>query len=67
MQFWFNTLNDALEAEGLVDFWPIGLNISYDQTVQFASNGKWISVFRDETGRYERPIHYATKMENTFG
>ena len=63
MQTWFNTLNDALEAEGLVEAWPMGLNVSYGQTVQFAPNGKWISVYRDTYGRYERPIHYKTLME----
>ena len=66
MQNWFNTLNSALESEGLVDHWPMGLNIVYGDTISFASNGTWISVYRDTTGRYERPIHYATKMENTF-
>lgn len=62
MQNWFNTLNEALESEQLVEYWPLGTNIQYGQTVQLASNGKWISVYRDERGMYERPIHYATKM-----
>ncbi len=30
---WFKTLNDALDAEGLVEHWPLGLNVRYDQTV----------------------------------
>ena len=67
MQNWFTTLNSALESEGLVDLWPLGLNVSYGQTVSFASSGKWISIYRETDGRYERPIHYATKMEDTFG
>lgn len=66
MRYWFETLNDALESENLVDYWPLGVNIEYDRTVAFASNGKWISVYRDNNGRYERPIHYSTKMQNTY-
>ena len=61
-QNWFPTLNAALEAEGLVEFWPLGRNVSYGETVAFASGGKWISIYRDERGMYERPIHYATKI-----
>jgi hypothetical protein len=60
---WFNTLNEALDSENLIEYWPLGLNIQYEQTVSFASNGKWISVYRDNTGRYERPIHYATLIK----
>lgn len=62
---WFPTLNGALEAEGLVDSWPLGANIGYNQTVMLARSGRWISVYRDEAGRYERPIHYATKLPDT--
>ena len=58
----FPTLNAALDAEGLVALWPLGTNINYGQTVQLASNSKWISVYRDERGFYERPVHYATKV-----
>ena len=66
MRNWFETLNDALEAEGLLDLWPVGLNITYDETVSFAARGRWISVYRDTAGRYERPVHYATKMADTY-
>jgi len=59
---WFPTLNDALESEGLVELWPLGTNIQYGETVQLASGGRWISVYRDERGMYERPVHYPTKM-----
>ena len=62
---WFPTLNDALEAEGLVDRWPMGCNINYGQTQEVVSGGKIISVYRDENGLYERPVHYATKREDT--
>ena len=61
---WFSTLNGALEAENLVAHWPLGLNISYSETVAIASRGRYISVTRDNRGFYERPIHYATKMSN---
>jgi len=63
---WFPTLNDALEAEGLIDLWPLGKNLQYGETAQFASGGRWISVYRDERGMYERPVHYATKMADTY-
>ena len=66
MRNWFETLNAALEAEGLLDLWPVGLNITYDETVSFAARGRWISVYRDTAGRYERPVHYATKMADTY-
>jgi hypothetical protein len=63
---WFPTLNAALEAEGLTDLWPLGLNVNYDTTVNFSAGGRWISVYRDSAGRYERPIHYATKVPETY-
>lgn len=65
MQSYFPTLNAALESESLVDLWPIGASLNYGETIGLASNGRWISVYRDETGRYERPIHYATLMADT--
>lgn len=61
-QSYFPTLADALEAENLNGHWPLGVNINYGQTIGLAANGRWISVYRDETGRYERPVHYATQM-----
>lgn len=65
-QNWFPTLNAALDAEGLVDRWPVGVNINYGETVNIVSGGKFITVYRDEGGRYERPVHYATKAEDTY-
>lgn len=71
-QNWFNTLNEALEAEGLVDLWPLGSNVNYGETVDHLVEleetfGRWkkpvyrkISVYRDQDGRYERPVHYKT-------
>lgn len=66
MRNWFPTLNEALESEGLVDLWPLGENIRYGETKrQFSPDGAYlrmISVYRDERGMYERPVHYMTKM-----
>lgn len=60
----FPTLNDALASEGLVDHWPLGINIGYAETVSIVHQGRFVSVARDERGIYERPIHYSTKMED---
>lgn len=65
-QNWFATLNDALDSEALTDLWPLGVNVPYDTTVGLASGGRWISVTRDNAGRYERPVHYLTKMPDTY-
>lgn len=65
-QNWFPTLNDALASEGLVDRWPVGVNLKYGETVNIVSGGRFITVYRDECGRYERPVHYATKAEDTY-
>jgi hypothetical protein len=62
---WFDTLNEALDAEGLVESWPItSPPIAYGETRQWAWDdgtrwGHWVSVYRSETGRYERPVHYS--------
>jgi hypothetical protein len=65
MQNYFETLSDALHSEGLADAWPIDGHIPYGTTCAVASAGRWISVYRCETGRYERPVHYATLMADT--
>lgn len=65
-QNWFATLNDALDSEALTEMWPLGVNVPYDTTVGLASGGRWISVTRDSAGRYERPVHYVTKMPDTY-
>lgn len=65
-QCWFPTLNEALDSEGLTEMWPLGVNLAYGETVGLASGGRWISVTRDDAGRYERPIHYVTKMADTY-
>jgi len=61
MQNRFNTLNEALNAEGLLEFWPITENIVYGQTVSFITEcSRFISVYRCDSGMYERPVHYQT-------
>lgn len=62
---YFPTLSAALESEGLSDLWPITASVPYGATVGLARNGRWLSVYRDSTGRYERPIHYATAMADS--
>ena len=62
-QNWFDTLNAALESEGLVDMWEFGLNINYGQTVSMTAEdgtkyGHYITIYRSDTGSYERPVHY---------
>ena len=56
----FNTLNDALESENLIDLWPLGSNINYNETISHVVGEIFISVYRNDVGRYERPIHYNT-------
>jgi hypothetical protein len=59
MKNYFDTLNQALESEGLVDQWTTGTNINYGETVQVNTGERLISVYRNSNGRYERPVHYA--------
>lgn len=64
MRNYFDTLNESLNSENLVDLWPLGSNIQYGQTVQhIVEDGRklrLISVYRDNMGRYERPVSYIT-------
>ena len=65
MNNWFDTLNDALYAEGLVHTWDISYPpIAYGESYSYTYNdgtkyGHYVSVYRDNNGKYERPIHYA--------
>ena len=59
---WFETLNQALASENLVDYWP-GTPINYGETVQVrvddgSKHGRIINVYRSTSGRYERPVTY---------
>lgn len=60
-QNFFPTLKESLESEGLVEKWPLGSNINYGDTVRHIIDNTLISVYRDERGMYERPIHYSIK------
>jgi hypothetical protein len=63
-QNFFPTLNSALESEGLVDTWelkfqPIPYGGSFAYTYDDGTRyGHYISIYRAEDGRYERPVHY---------
>ena len=61
---WFNTLKESLESEGLEDSWDcLWGGIAYGQTYRYtfddgSKNGHFVSIYRDERGMYERPVHY---------
>tara|TARA_R110000803_G_scaffold113773_1_gene182226 strand:- start:377 stop:574 length:198 start_codon:yes stop_codon:yes gene_type:complete len=62
MQNWFNTLSEALDAENLLHAWDMR-PIAYGQTLSCThddgtKHGRYVSVYRDERGMYERPISY---------
>ena len=67
MKNWFETLNDALNAEALIEAWGTTGNFT---SIQYGETRCWtwqdgskyghiVSIYRDQDGRYERPIHYA--------
>lgn len=64
MTNWFNTFNEALTSENLIDLLPTGVNLAYGQILRCAVSGTFFTVFRDQDGRYERPIQYKTKMQD---
>jgi hypothetical protein len=60
---YFPSLNEALASEGLVDWWPLGKSLAHGETYSFtfedgSPHGHFVSIYRDEQGRYERPVHY---------
>lgn len=65
MKNWFNTLAEALRSENLEDTWQIYFNpISYNETYTYTFDdgtkyGHYVSIYRDNRGMYERPVHYA--------
>lgn len=64
MQNWFNTLNEALESENLLDAWdcffaPIGYGQTFGWTWEDGTKyGHYVTIYRSDDGRYERPVHY---------
>lgn len=65
MKNWFNTLNEALDAENLLDTWQSHFPaMNYDCNFHYfhddgSKYGRRISIYRNEKGMYERPIHYS--------
>ena len=61
---WFNTLNEALASENLIDAWDISYDpINYGETFRWtwqdgSRHGRLISITRETDGLYERPVHY---------
>lgn len=64
MKNWFETLNGALESEGLVETFPLGTNIGYGESVRYVKDGLFVSVYRSDDGRYERPISYKSRCDD---
>jgi len=63
MQNRFETLQEALDAESIAHMWDC-TPLNYDETRSLTFDdgsryGHYISIYRDECGRYERPIHYS--------
>lgn len=60
----YQTLNDALQSAGLIDSWDISfLAIAYGETRRWTWDdgsryGRLVSVYRDQNGLYESPVHY---------
>lgn len=61
---WFDTLNEALSAEGLLESWDCAWpGIAYGENRSWTWDngtkyGHYVSIYRDSNGRYERPVHY---------
>lgn len=59
------TLNQALIAGNVdLELWPMGCNIGYGQTARVVSNGLFITVSRDNNGKYETAISYASQCDD---
>lgn len=62
-QNYFETLNAALDSEGLIESWPFGKSLQYGETFSYTFDdgsryGRYVSIYRDTNGRYERPVSY---------
>ena len=62
-QAFFNTLSESLESEN-IEFYPFWQKIDYNQTVSYAHDGLFVSIYRAENGKYERPVYYKTLCED---
>jgi hypothetical protein len=62
---WFNTLNEALIAEGIIHMWDcLAPGIQYGETRDWTFDdgtkyGHYVTIYRNNEGRYERPVHYS--------
>ena len=59
---YFNTLAEALASEGLTLLVHGGINYgdTFATTIDDGTKyGHYVSIYRDERGLYERPVHYA--------
>ena len=59
----FQTLNESLESENLLDSWNITKTLSYGETFSYTYDdgskyGHYVSITRFDDGTYERPVHY---------
>lgn len=63
-QNWFNTLNQALASENLIEAWDCSYSpIAYEETRGWTwqdgtKYGHFVTIYRDNRGMYERPVHY---------
>jgi hypothetical protein len=64
MKNFFETLNASLESENLLDAWEMHYSpIAYNETRMWtwddgSKNGHFVSIYRNENGKYERAVHY---------
>lgn len=64
MKYYFDTLNEALDAEGLIEAWDISFPaIDYGETRRWiyydgSPRGRLCFVARTTSGVYERPVSY---------
>jgi hypothetical protein len=60
---WFDTLNGALASEGLLESWNFNGGIGYGEHFTYiwengTEFGRFVQIYRDQDGRYERPVTY---------
>jgi hypothetical protein len=61
-QNWFDTLHQALESEKLTGLCPVGVNVGHGEHVLYTTHtGIHVTLYRDEDGRYERPLKFSVK------
>ena len=54
---WFDTLEEALASEHLLEVWPAGKQLAAGEKFEFVGPDRChVSVRRDYDGKYERPF-----------